>query len=351
MIHETTPSPPPWSATSPAGRSPPRWDLRTAGPSTTRPPAPQARRQPPAQQHGAGALLQQPGPGGRSPDADAAGSPAPAQPQQLAWQRRGRAAPAGARDPSRHAAGGRGARPDRAADPRDPPRPGDPPLRGSHHRPRDRPHRPARPRATMPDRLAAQGRQDAHSPDHRRRREAQSPGRRRLRAAGGRASRGGDRFPPQHARRGDRRLERHERGRAHRDLRAGDGDRRGAGARGEGRGAPARFDHPPRARLQRRRRGQRAYDVGRARLDRDAITATDLRRCPQDRGRGIPHHHRDRAGRHRITDGPGDLRGVQGHGKQRRAARARRRSSTPPRSSSACTCCDAGSPASTRSRP
>ncbi len=39
-----------------------------------------------------------------------------------------------------------------------------------------------------------------------------------------------------------------------------------------------------------------------------------LRRRAQHRGGRLAHHHRHRAGRHRLAHGRGDLRGVQGHG-------------------------------------
>ena len=60
--------------------------------------------------------------------------------------------------------------PIRAADPRATPGPGIAALRRSHHRPRHRHDRAHRSRAALPDRLAAQGRQDADPPGHRRRR-------------------------------------------------------------------------------------------------------------------------------------------------------------------------------------
>ena len=47
---------------------------------------------------------------------------------------------------------------------------------------------------------------------------------------------------------------------------------------------------------------------------RAAEAETVLRSCPEHRGRRIADHHRNRPDRHRVTDGRGDLRRVQGNG-------------------------------------
>ena len=72
---------------------------------------------------------------------------------------------------------------------------------------------------------------------------------------------------------------------------------------------------------------QRPHPVRRHRLDR-ALPAQALpRRGPQHRERRLADHHRHRAGRDRLDDGHGHLRGVQGH-RQRRAASSTARSPT-----------------------
>ena len=73
------------------------------------------------------------------------------------------------------------------------------------------------------------------------------------------------------------------------------------------------FDHPPRARLQHRRAVVRQGPDRRRRRQRAAAAEALLRRRAQHRGRRQPDHHRDRADRHRLAHGRGDLRGVQGH--------------------------------------
>src|SRR5207253_2364290 len=95
----------------------------------------------------------------------------------------------------------------------------------------------------------------------------------------------------------------------------GDGDRAGqtAGRDGQGRGDPARLDHPPRARLQRDGAAEREDPLRRRGLQRAPPSEALLRRGPQLRGRRIADHHRHCAGRHRLAHGRSHLRGVQGH--------------------------------------
>ena len=203
-----------------------------------------------------------PEPPGRSAPA----GPAPAAPRPQRWQRRRwrREQPAGQaarpRDPARHAAGGRRARSDRA-------------LRSSSCRPgKGNPPYGDRITGRAIDMIAPIGRGQrcliVSPPKAGKTRILQSiaasiafnhPEVGDLRAARGRAARGGHRLPAQHAGRSDRRLERHEHRGAHRDRRARHGGGGEPGARGQGRGAAARLDHAPRARLQQRLRGQRAH--------------------------------------------------------------------------------------------
>src|SRR5580704_5069316 len=95
----------------------------------------------------------------------------------------------------------------------------------------------------------------------------------------------------------------------------GNGDRevQASGRTQEGRGDPARFDHPTRPRLQHRRTQLRQGADGRCRRQRPAAAQALLRRRPQHRGRRLAHHHRHGADRHRQPHGRGHLRGVQGH--------------------------------------
>jgi hypothetical protein len=79
------------------------------------------------------------------------------------------------------------------------------------------------------------------------------------------------------------------------------------------RGHPARFDHPPGARLQHRAAVLGQGADRRRRRQRAAAAEALLRRRAQHRGGRQPDHHRDRAGRHRQPHGRRDLRGVQGH--------------------------------------
>jgi transcription termination factor Rho len=81
----------------------------------------------------------------------------------------------------------------------------------------------------------------------------------------------------------------------------------------EGRGDPARFDHPPRPRLQHRRAQLRQGADRRCRRQRPAAAQALLRRRPQHRGRRLAHHHRHRPDRYRQPHGRGHLRGIQGH--------------------------------------
>jgi transcription termination factor Rho len=85
----------------------------------------------------------------------------------------------------------------------------------------------------------------------------------------------------------------------------------GAGPR---RGRAARLDHAAGSCVQPRRAGVGPHPLRWYRLDR-ALPAEALpRRRPQHRERRLAHHPRHRAGRDRLDDGHGDLRGVQGHG-------------------------------------
>ena len=133
------------------------------------------------------------------------------------------------------------------------------------------------------------------------------------RAAGRRAARGSDRDAAHGARRGHQLDLRRARRAPRAGRRDGDRARQAPGRDEEGRGDPARLDHPPGARLQ-----QRAAVVGqgadrRRRRQRAAAAEALLRRGAQHRGRRLAHHHRHRADRHRQPHGRGDLRGIQGH--------------------------------------
>ena len=103
------------------------------------------------------------------------------------------------------------------------------------------------------------------------------------------------------------------------------------GRAGPRRRRPARLDHPPRPRLQPGRAGQRPHPVRWCRLDRALPAEALLRRRPQHRGRRLADHPRHRAGRDRLADGRGDLRGVQGHRQHGAQARpqARRQAHLP----------------------
>ena len=105
--------------------------------------------------------------------------------------------------------------------------------------------------------------------------------------------------------------------RARHPPRAGrrDGDREGEapGRAQDGRGDPARLDHPSRARLQH---GAAAVGQGalrRYRRQRAAPAEALLRRRAQHRGGRVADHHRHGAGRHRQPHGRRHLRRVQGH--------------------------------------
>ncbi len=91
------------------------------------------------------------------------------------------------------------------------------------------------------------------------------------------------------------------------------------------------FDHAPGARLQHRRAVLGQGADRRRRRQRTAAAQALLRRRPQHRGRRQPDDHRDRADRHRLAHGRGDLRGVQGHRQFRDPARpaARRQARLP----------------------
>ena len=75
----------------------------------------------------------------------------------------------------------------------------------------------------------------------------------------------------------------------------------------------ARLDHPAGSRLQPRRPGERAHPLRWCRLQRPLPAEAVLRRGAQHRERWLAHHPRDGAGRDRVQDGRGHLRGVQGH--------------------------------------
>ena len=94
-----------------------------------------------------------------------------------------------------------------------------------------------------------------------------------------------------------------------------DGDREGQapGRARPRRGHPARFDHPPRPRLQHRRAVLGQGADRRRRRQRAAAAEALLRRGAQHRGRRLADHHLDGADRYRQPHGRGDLRGVQGH--------------------------------------
>ena len=73
------------------------------------------------------------------------------------------------------------------------------------------------------------------------------------------------------------------------------------------------FHHPPRPRLQH---GRSEFGQGADRRRRRQCAAAAealLRRCAQHRGGRLAFDHRDRADRHRLQDGRGHLRRVQGH--------------------------------------
>ena len=99
---------------------------------------------------------------------------------------------------------------------------------------------------------------------------------------------------------------------------------------------PARLDHPARPRLQPRRPGERAHPLRWCRLDRALPAEALLRRRPQHRARRLADDPRHRAGRDRLADGRGDLRGVQGHRQHGAQARpqARGQADLPARSTS-----------------
>ena len=94
-----------------------------------------------------------------------------------------------------------------------------------------------------------------------------------------------------------------------------DGDREGqAPGRAQARRRhPARFDHPPRPRLQHRGAVLRQGADRRRRRQRAAAAEALLRRRAQHRGRRLADHHRHRADRYRQPHGRSDLRRVQGH--------------------------------------
>ena len=77
-------------------------------------------------------------------------------------------------------------------------------------------------------------------------------------------------------------------------------------------------DHPPGPCLQQclavQRQGALSWRRGR---QRPAAPQALFWRGPQHRRRRLADHHRHRAGRHRLQDGRGDLRRVQGHGQLR----------------------------------
>ena len=157
--------------------------------------------------------------------------------------------------------------------------------RREHHQPHHRPDRAARQRPARAAGVAAQERQDGDDAALRARHRRQLPRGAPDRAAGRRAARGSDRDAAHGARRGH---QLHLR-RARRAPRAGgrDGDRarQAPGRDEEGRGDPARLDHPPGPRLQ-----QRAAVVGqgadrRRRRQRAAAPEALLRRGAQHRGR------------------------------------------------------------------
>ena len=120
------------------------------------------------------------------------------------------------------------------------------------------------------------------------------------RAAHRRAARGSDRDAAHGARR-SRVLDLR---RARDAPRAGrrDGDREGEapGRAQEGRGDPARLDHPAGARLQHRGAGVRQGADRRRGRQRAAAAQALLRRRAQHRGRRLADHHRHRADRHRA---------------------------------------------------
>ena len=93
------------------------------------------------------------------------------------------------------------------------------------------------------------------------------------------------------------------------------GDREGQapGRAQEGCRHPARFDHPPRPRLQHGRAELGQGADRRRRRQRAAAAEALLRRRAQHRGRRLAVDHRHRADRYRIEDGRGHLRRVQGH--------------------------------------
>ena len=86
--------------------------------------------------------------------------------------------------------------------------------------------------------------------------------------------------------------------------------------------------------LTTRRSSRPAARSPAASLARARAAEAALRLGPQGRGGRLAHDHRDRAHRHRLADGRGHLRGVQGHGQHGgRALRASSRSAASSRPS------------------
>ncbi len=236
-----------------------------------------------------------------------------------------RAAPRG--DHQRRAAGG--AAPQEALRRARPPLP--PPAHPAGDRPQgagDADHGPRGPhrlRPAGPHRVAAPRREDDDPPEARQLHHDQLPQGPPHRAPHRRAPRGGHGHGADGEGGGDLLHLR----RAREPPRAGGGDGHREGAPDGGvrprRGDPARLHHAPRPGLQhggpplgedplRRRGRQRAPEA-------EAV----LRRGPQHRGGGLPHHPRDGPHRDRQPHGRGHLRGVQGDGEQRTHPRSQDR--------------------------
>ncbi|CAA9389413.1 MAG: Transcription termination factor Rho, partial [uncultured Quadrisphaera sp.] len=189
--------------------------------------------------------------------------------------------------------------------------PGD---RAEHRRHPDRRPRGAhRQGPARAHRQPAQGGQDADDAGDRQRDQHQQPrgpphGRARRRAA-----RGGHRHAAVGQGRGHRLDLRPPGLRPHRGRGAGHRAGQAPGRAGQRRGRAARLDHPPRARLQPRRPGERAHPLRRRRRRRAVPAEAVLRRGAQHRARRLADHPGLGPGRDRLEDGRGDLRGVQGH--------------------------------------
>ena len=117
----------------------------------------------------------------------------------------------------------------------------------------------------------------------------------------------------------------------HHGRRAGHRAGQAPGRAGPRRRRAARLDHPARPRLQPRGAGVRPHPVRWCRLDRALPAEAVLRRGPQHRERRLADDPRHGAGRDRLQDGRGHLRGVQGHRQHGAQARpqARRQADLP----------------------